>query len=161
MARAYGFRNGLDNDHMSMVASGALFEGKLHDSFTLITVIIGLSVGRRRLRHHAQELTAAGQLLLAIAVAEETVVPDAPKALRRDMEQEPANELFGGEGHRAETIAVAVVFPAKANFAVVDGEQTIVGYGDAMGIAADIVEDLFGSGERRLGVNDPFSAERF
>ena len=72
------------------------------------------------------------------------------------MQKEPANELLCSDGHRAETVVIAVVFPAKADFAAVDGQQAIVGYGNAMGIAADIVEDLLGSGERRLGVDDPF-----
>ena len=38
---------------------------------------------------------------------------------------------------------------------VVDVGQPIVGDGDAMRVAADVVEDLLGSRERPLGIHDP------
>jgi hypothetical protein len=94
--------------------------------------------------------------LLPIAVAEEAVVSDALKARRQDMKQEPADELLGGEGHRAKTVPISVVFPAEADLAVVDREQAIVGYGDSMCVAADLVQDLLRPGEWWFGVNDPF-----
>lgn len=96
------------------------------------------------------------QFLLAIAIAEEAVVADALKTLRQDVEQEPADELVGGEGHRAKAIAVSVVLPAEANVPVIDREQTIVGDRDAMRITPDVVQDPLRPGERRLGVNQPF-----
>ena len=56
---------------------------------------------------------------------------------------------------------MAVILVAEADLAVVDVEQSLVGDGDAMGVAADVVEDLLGTRERRFGIDDPFgSAER-
>ena len=44
---------------------------------------------------------------------------------------------------------MSVVFPADAVVTVAEGEQAIVGYGDAMGIAADGVRNLQGPGTCR------------
>ncbi|BCH19693.1 hypothetical protein MesoLjLa_65440 (plasmid) [Mesorhizobium sp. L-2-11] len=52
-------------------------------------------------------------------------------------------------------IAVPIVLPVEGDFVVLDGDEAIVGNGDAVGIAADVIEDLFGSGEGRLGIDDP------
>ena len=59
------------------------------------------------------------------------------------------------QGHRLLAIAVAVVLPAEADLAVVHGQQTVVGDGDTVGIAADIVEDLGRPGEGPLRVDHP------
>ncbi|GLR45326.1 hypothetical protein GCM10007880_58430 [Mesorhizobium amorphae] len=48
-----------------------------------------------------------------------------------------------------------IVLPAKTDFAILDGDEAVVGNGDAVGIATRVVEDLFGSGECRLGIDDP------
>jgi hypothetical protein len=51
---------------------------------------------------------------------------------------------------------VTIVFPSKGDFAVVDIQQSIIGNGDAMRIAAQIGQDLFRSAEGAFSVNDPF-----
>ena len=50
---------------------------------------------------------------------------------------------------------IAVVAPAEADLSVVDGEEAVVGDGDEVGVAAEVVEDLVGAGEGGLGVDDP------
>jgi hypothetical protein len=52
-------------------------------------------------------------------------------------------------------IAVGVVLPAKAHDRVVEVEEPVVGDGHAVGIAAQIVEHLRGTGEGTFGVHDP------
>ena len=49
----------------------------------------------------------------------------------------------------------AIILPAEAD-AVVAVEKPAIGDGDAMGVAAEVVEDLCGTAERALGVDDPF-----
>ena len=66
------------------------------------------------------------------------------------MEQEAADELLGGKRHRFLLTVVPIVFPLEAHLTVFDIEQAVVGDGDAVGIAADVVEHLLGSGEGRL-----------
>ncbi len=38
---------------------------------------------------------------------------------------------------------------------VLEGHEAMVGEGDAMGVACEIVENLFGTAEGWLGVDDP------
>ena len=92
---------------------------------------------------------------MAIAVAKKTVVTDALKTVRQDMEQEAANEVVGLQGHDFLPVVMAIIFPAKTDPAVVNTKQAVVGNGDTMGVAAQVVEDLFGTAEGRFGVNHP------
>ena len=50
---------------------------------------------------------------------------------------------------------MAVVAPAEADLTVLNGEEAVVGDGDAVGVLAEVVEDLVGAGEGALGVDDP------
>ena len=50
---------------------------------------------------------------------------------------------------------LAVVLEAEADGAVLDGQEAVVGDGDAVGVTAEVVEDAGGAVEGRLGVNDP------
>ena len=54
---------------------------------------------------------------------------------------------------------VGRVAPAKGNLSVHQCEQAMVGDGDAVGIAAEILQDVIGSAEGWFGVDDPIFAE--
>jgi hypothetical protein len=54
---------------------------------------------------------------------------------------------------------MSVVLPAEADSIVVEGDETVVGDGNAVSVASQIVEDMFCPGERRLGVDDPVLTE--
>jgi hypothetical protein len=71
-------------------------------------------------------LTTLRQLLLAVAVGQEAVVADALKAFGQNVQQEAADELGGGERHGLLPVAVAIVFPAKADLALVDVDKAVV-----------------------------------
>ena len=114
----------------------------------IVTAVVFGRLLRRRIRGGAEQLSAAFELLLPIAIAEEPVITDPFEPLWLDMEQEPANELVGGQRHGGDMIAVSVVLPAESNLVIVDGDQTVVGDRDPVGVAPDIVEDLF-VGRRR------------
>ena len=53
---------------------------------------------------------------------------------------------------------MAVVFPGEVDLAVGEPCQARVGQGDAMGIAAEIGQNLLGSCERALGEDDPLDS---
>jgi len=57
--------------------------------------------------------------------------------------------------HRLLAVAVPVILPAEPDLAVVHGQQPVVGDGDTVGVASDIVEDLGWPGERPLRVDHP------
>ena len=50
---------------------------------------------------------------------------------------------------------MTVVAPTEADLTVLDGEEAVVGDGDAVGVLTEVVEDLVGAGEGALGVDDP------
>jgi hypothetical protein len=61
----------------------------------------------------------------------------------------------GGGGSRALLAAVGIVAPAEAEALSVEGQQAMVGDGDAMGIATEVVQDMGRAGEGRLGIDEP------
>ena len=103
----------------------------------------------------AEELSAQGQPLAPAAGSQETEVAYAAELRRQDMKQKATDELGSVQGHRLALAVVAVVAPVEADLAVVDGQEAVIRDGDAMGVAAQIVEDLGGAGEGRLGVDHP------
>jgi len=50
---------------------------------------------------------------------------------------------------------MSVVFPAERDLTVLEGEQAMVGDGDAMGVAGQVMQNLFGPAEGWLGVDNP------
>jgi len=53
---------------------------------------------------------------------------------------------------------VGIILPAESNLVVLESDEAMVGDGDAMGIAAEIAEDMIGASKRRFGVDDPLLA---
>src|SRR5258706_12454042 len=53
-------------------------------------------------------------------------------------------------------IVVALVSPVEFHLAIFDVDDPVIGNGDAVRVAADIVHHLLWPGERWLGVDDPF-----
>ena len=95
-------------------------------------MIVGSRLGGLGWRH-IEQAAAEGELLLAVAAGEEAEVADAVEVFGQDMEQEAADELFGGEGQGLEAAVMAVVPPTEADLTVLDGEEAVVGDGDAGG----------------------------
>ena len=89
---------------------------------------------------------------------EQAVVADAMEAGWQDMDEEAADELFGGERHDLGAVAAfsAVVLPCEGDAGMIGGDQAAVGDGDAVGLARQIGQDGRWSAERRLAVNHPF-----
>jgi hypothetical protein len=79
-------------------------------------------------------------------------VADLHEARGEDVEEEAADELLWGKADGA------TVFRGEADTRVVGGEEAVVGEPDAVGVAAEVAEDLGGTGERALGVDDPVLA---
>lgn len=89
-------------------------------------------------------------------------VTDAWKAFWQHVQQEPAQELVVGKSHGAVLALMSVVSPAKRYAVVVDVKQAVIGNGDAMGVTGQILQNVFRTAERRLGVNDPrFTGDGF
>src|SRR4249920_662206 len=74
------------------------------------------------------------------------------------MQQETADELRGRQRHELPLVVMTIVAPAESHLPVVELDESAVGYGDAVRVAAEVAEDLRGPGERPLGVDHPLDA---
>ena len=81
---------------------------------------------------------------------------DADKPLREHVQQKAAYEFFGGDGHGALHVSMSVIPPAERDVVAVEGEQSVIGDGDAMRVTAEITQYLFGTAEGWFGIDDPF-----
>jgi hypothetical protein len=102
-----------------------------------------------------EKFAAKGELGSAMAVGHEAEVADAVETVGQHMKQEAANELVGLELHDLCRAVLAIVFPREGDMIVVECDEPAVGDRDAMGVAAEIGQDLCGSAEGPLGVNNP------
>jgi len=82
-------------------------------------------------------------------------MPDAHKPAGQDMEQEAANELLRLQSHQLLFVSLPIIFPAECDLAILEANQTVIGYRDPVGIAAEIIQDLLRAAERRLRVHHP------
>jgi hypothetical protein len=71
------------------------------------------------------------------------------------VEEEAAQELLHRQSHQALLVAVPGVSPAEGDLVVLKGDQTVIGDGHAVGVAAEITENLLGTAEGRLAVDYP------
>ena len=72
---------------------------------------------------------------------------DADETLGKQVEQKTPQKLIACESHHFLQIVVGGVTPAKGNLAVRQCDQAMVGDRDAVGIAAEILQDILGSAE--------------
>jgi len=89
------------------------------------------------------------------AVGEESEVADAHQASRQNVKQEAAQELMSGNTHDLLLAAMGIVPPTKRDAIVLEGHEVMVGDGDAVGVTGQVVENMFGATEGRLGVDHP------
>lgn len=89
------------------------------------------------------------------AVGEEAEVADAYEAAREQMQQKAPQELIDGQRHQLLLVAMGRVAPAEGDVAVFQSNESVVRYGNPMGIGAEISQGMFGATERTLGVDDP------
>ena len=71
------------------------------------------------------------------------------------MEQEPPQKLLCGHGHEPLLALVGIIFPAEGDHAIGKVDDPVVGDGDAMGVAGQVVEDMFRSSEWPFCIDHP------
>ena len=88
---------------------------------------------------HAEQPAAASEFLCTMAIAEKAVIADVMEALGQDMQKKTTDELIGGEGHDLRLVMMAIILPGETHVAVVDVSQAIIGNGDPVRIASNIL----------------------
>ena len=55
---------------------------------------------------------------------------------------------------------MSIILPAKGNPLAIEGHKAVVRDGDAMGVTGEIAEDMMGTTEGWLGIDDPVLSEQ-
>ena len=110
------------------------------------------------LRAHRQQLPAYGQLGRAESVCQISEVANPDKAFRQHVQEESAEELRRHERHLPLLAAVGIVFPAEGYAFAVERQEPMVGNGDAMGVSAQVTQNLGGTAKGGLGIDHPVLA---
>ena len=84
---------------------------------------------------------------------------DADQTLRKQVQQEAAQELLHRQGHATFFVLMCGVSPTKRDLAIGKGDQPVVGYGDPVCIAAQVAKRVFRAAERTFRVDYPILAE--
>jgi hypothetical protein len=105
--------------------------------------------------HCAEQLAATCEGGFPSSVGEETEVTDADQSFGQNVKKKSAQELICGNCHDLLLAAMGIVSPTESDAIVLKGHETMVGDGYAMGVARQVVENMFGTAEGWLGVNDP------
>jgi hypothetical protein len=71
------------------------------------------------------------------------------------VEQEAADEFVGIEGHGLFLVRIFSVPVTEGDLSVMGGENPIIGERHAVGVAAEVVQDMDGRSERFFGIGDP------
>lgn len=105
-----------------------------------------------------EELLAQDDASVATGVRKKTIVSDAHESGRQEVKEKSPEELVGVKGHVFELVALGSVAPSERNLVVVDRLDTVVGEGNAVCVATEVAQNLFGTGKRWLAVDDPVVA---
>jgi hypothetical protein len=118
-------------------------------------LIIVLAIRRRG--RNIKQASAKRELVGAMAVGKEAVVPNAMEATRQYVEEKAADELSDPEPHHFVLVAAVfpIVLPKEADVGLIEIEQATVGDRDAMGVSRKIGQDLFGTGKGLFGIDGP------
>jgi hypothetical protein len=77
----------------------------------------------------------------------------------KHMEKEAAQKLLCCDGHQLLFAAVSVILPAKRHLTISEVYEPVIGDGDAMDVASQVMKNVLRAAEGRLGVHDPVLAE--
>jgi hypothetical protein len=128
---------------------------------TLIQILPGFAVGMVRLWGCGcvEEQACSRDQARAGAVGLKSEVSDPDETSWQHMEEESLYEVRGLEGEPLRGAALSISI-AKGHLTVLEGEEAFVADGDAVGVAAQVAQHLCGTGQRRLGVDDPLPRRR-
>src|SRR5450631_1536973 len=107
-----------------------------------------------------EQCACEGKQLFTEAIGQDAVAADAHEAFWQHVEKEAAQEVHCVEGHDALLAAVGIIAPSEADAIPVEGGDAVVGDGHAMGVAAEVAQNMFGATEGRLGVDVPVLAAK-
>ena len=106
-------------------------------------------------------MKAKWQELGASPVGEEAEVPDAHETFGKHVQQEAAQEFIERKSQQLLFVVVSGVAPTKSDRLFSKRDQAMIGYGHAMGVAAQILEDILGATEGWFRVDHPVLSKQW
>lgn len=76
------------------------------------------------------------------------------------MQKEAAQELIGCHSHQFLLAAVGVILPAERHVAIGEVDKPVIGDGDTMGVAGQVMKNVLRTAEWRFGIHDPILTEK-
>ena len=86
---------------------------------------------------------------------EQAKVADADEAFRQDVQEKASEEFVDVERQRADLTPVPIVLPPKRDGVVGDGDEPVIGDGDAVRVPREVVQHVGGTAKGRLRVDHP------
>ncbi len=80
---------------------------------------------------------------------------DALEAIGKDMHQETPQEFVGRQRHHSLLALVLIVLVSETDLSIFQLYEPVIGDGDPMCVASQIIQNFFGTTERRFGINYP------
>jgi hypothetical protein len=81
-----------------------------------------------------QQRAGQWQPLASEAIGQQTKVADAHEASGQHAKEEASQEFAGAQSHDALLAAAGIVFVTERDAFPIEGLQTVIGYGDAVGV---------------------------
>jgi hypothetical protein len=106
-------------------------------------------------RRDCQDRATRREMVGAASRGEQAEVADADEAFREDVQKEAPEEFVDVERQRANLAPVPIVLPPKRDRVVRDGDEPVIGDGDAMGVPREVVQHVARAAKGRLGVHHP------
>ena len=113
------------------------------------------------LRAGLEQLAAEWQQFFAASIGEETGKPDAHKPARQYVQHEATEELFGGHCHLAMLATMGVVLVTEGNLAVDKGQESVIGDGNSVRVAGQVLKHMLRPSEGAFGIDHPVLAEEW
>ena len=129
----------------------------------MVVLLAVMGYGCMRLEAvYTQRLARDFEGLGTASIGKDSEVADAMQSVWQDMQQEPADELVGGDGGRA---VAGFPLPRTGRLAATEGDvlsiagdDAAVADGNSVRVSGEIAEDLFGIAKGSFGVDDPVLA---
>ena len=95
------------------------------------------------------------QFFFSASVTQKAVVPYSNETAWNNMEQETPDELRHRKRHGFLPVIIGIVLPPEGSAGIRQGGQTVVTYGNPVGVSSQILQDRLGPCKRRLDINNP------
>jgi hypothetical protein len=90
-----------------------------------------------------------------MSVGLKSEVADANESAWQNVAQKPPDEVARVDGHYASSVASPSIAITEGDLAVFESDKALIADGDAVRVAAEIPQNLFRAGHRRLAVDHP------